>query len=1199
MSGVVKFGMTPLARSAARAQTTALVVLLTTAPAFAQTACEDAAVLQPEGCARANADVVVTMPVGENTERVGTGPGAGFADLGFSISIDNDTVAGAPAPRDDSRPTDIAAADARVDLRYDGLSARRLLNVSTDDLRAAFQAGEPITFRTSMNYPAYVTRAEVLVIDRTRRGAPVLTRLPVDPNGQVRWAMPADGPRELSYVLRVYDAAGRYDETQALQLTRTDRAFPPHETTGGPIVAAGEGEDRTRLRNIPVRGGTITVFGDAVGQGQAVTVMGEAVPVDPSGAFVISRILPPGDHVVTVDAGGNRLVRDVNIPSQEWFYIGIGDVTFGNRFTDDLAEADPDFEQYYTDGRLAYYVKGQLANGVTVTSSLDTGDGPIDEMFSRLDEKDPRRILDRLDPEDLYPTYGDDSSAFDDTPTSGRFYVKVERDGSSLTWGDFKAGVTGADLLSNTRALYGAELRYVTPGVTADGDPRANVTLYAAQPETLPQRDILRGTGGSVYFLTRQDINGASETITVQTVDPVTGRIVGSQMLTVGVDYDIDYIQGVITLNRPLNSSANGSQLITNSGSAGQYDINLVAQYEYTPTAGSLDGASVGGRIEVRPTDDLTFGITAMQDDSGTGDQTMAGADVRLDLGELSYIEGEVAQTDGPGFGRSISTDGGMTIDTQAATDNPRALAYRLEGQFDLTEMGLGVPGDVGFYYERQDAGFSTLTEDITADQTLIGGTANIALTDRLELGIAAENFDSDDGDAQATGEVSLAYAINPLWTIEGAVGYIDQTTIGQPEETGKNTNIGLRLTYQRSEDWSVYTFGQVTVDSSGGLGDNDRAGVGFDAQLTSKVAVGAEVSGGEQGAGGALELRYAPTADNEIYLGYSLDPTRTGAGYDLVGRDGGTVVWGARYRQSERLSTYYEDNWDLFGDRRSLTRAYGVTYTPDAKWTFSGGVETGEVRDAINGNFDRDAYSFGAAFNDGDAQLARARLEYSTADGMNPEDDRDTWALAGGYEYKVNDDWRFLANLDSLYSVSDQSSFYDGEYVEASIGYAYRPVLNDRFNLLMRYTYLLDLPGVDQVTVDGSTEGDQQKSHVISIDGNYDLSPKLTVGAKYGYRSSQVAARGTDSFDDSTAHLGILRFDWHVVHKWDVLTEARILRTEEIDLTELGALAAIYRQVGNNAKIGLGYEWGRVSDDMTDFDYDGQGVFLNLVASF
>lgn len=1176
---------------------TAVALVLAAGASSAQDRCAEALVPQPEGCARENAEIVVTMPTGENAELVDTLPGAGFGTTGFSISIDGETVAGAPAPADPRRPADIAADAAEIDVRFDGLDRRRFLNVSTTDLRAAYRAGETVTFRTSANYPVFIDRAEIRIIDPNRRGRPTVAVLPAAPNGEVAWAMPAEGPGDLAYVLRVYDAAGRFDETQPLDLARTTRSFETHATTGE-VIAAGEGEDRTRIRNIPLRGGLITASGSGAAPGGTVTVMGEPVPVDASGRFVTSRILPAGDHVVTVDVNGRRIVRDVTIPASEWFYVGIADLTFGRRIEDQLAEADPDFERFYAEGRLAGYAKGTTDRGYTITFSADTGNGDIEDIFRRLDDKDPRKVLERLDPEDGYPTFGDDSSAFDDAPTSGRVYLRVERDASRFTWGDFKADLGTTELLATSRALYGAELRYATPQVTEGGDARARVTLYAAQPDTLPQRDILRGTGGSVYFLSRQDINGASETITVEVVDPDSGRIVESRLLSPGVDYEIDYIQGVLILAAPLSSSGAGGRIIS-EGTAGDYDINIVAQYEYTPTTGDLDGASVGGRVEAWATDTLRLGVTATTDETGAADQQAVGADLRWELGETSYIEVEIAETQGPGFGRSISTDGGLTITGDGPADGGRASAYRFDSRLDLMELGLALPGTVQLYYEGKEAGFSTLTEDIAEDQVVYGITADIDLSPRLRFGVDAERFEEDGGTDRTETEIRLAYDIDDRLTVTGAVGQIDQTSPGEPDETGERIDAAVRLDFRQSEDLAYHLFGQVTLDETGGLGRNDRLGAGIDARLSEKLRVEAEVSDGSQGPGARARLSYAPTADNEIYLGYTLDPTRTSAGYDLVGSDDGTIVLGGRYRYSDSLTTFAENTWDLFGTRRSLTEGYGVSYTPNARWTFSGGLETGEVRDDVNGDFDRQAYSLGVAYAVEDAVAARLRLEYRTEDGEGLSQDRDTWALTAGYQYRFNDDWRLVANVDALYSESDESSFLDGEYLEASVGYAYRPVMNERLNLLARYTYLRDLPGADQVTADGSTDGPLQISHVVSIDGDYDLTPKLTLGAKYGFRSSQIADRGTEDFTDSNAHLGILRLDWHVVHKWDAMGELRGLVGVEDDTTQTGALFGLYRHIGNNAKIGIGYEWGRVSDDLTELDYDGQGVFLNIIGKF
>ncbi len=148
-------------------------------------------------------------------------------------------------------------------------------------------------------------------------------------------------------------------------------------------------------------------------------------------------------------------------------------------------------------------------------------------------------------------------------------------------------------------------------------------------------------------------------------------------------------------------------------------------------------------------------------------------------------------------------------------------------------------------------------------------------------------------------------------------------------------------------------------------------------------------------------------------------------------------------------------------------------------------------------------------------------------------------------------------------------------------------------------YTFLNDLPGEDQVDANGDEDGPLQRSHVLSFNASYDVTDRLTFGGKLGYRKSEVADRGTDDFTDNTATLAIARLDWHVIHKWDVMAEGRFLHTLETGTDETGALLGVYRHVGNNAKIGLGYELGGVSDDLTDLSYDNQGVFLNIIAKF
>lgn len=191
------------------------------------------------------------------------------------------------------------------------------------------------------------------------------------------------------------------------------------------------------------------------------------------------------------------------------------------------------------------------------------------------------------------------------------------------------------------------------------------------------------------------------------------------------------------------------------------------------------------------------------------------------------------------------------------------------------------------------------------------------------------------------------------------------------------------------------------------------------------------------------------------------------------------------------------------------------------------------------------------------------------------------------------------LANLDALVSESAEGDFRDGRYVRASVGYAYRPVDNERLNLLFRYTYLNDLPGEDQVNANGAVDGPLQISNIFSVNAGYDLSPALTIGGKLGYRHSQVAPRGTTVFTDNTAALAVARAEWHVVNNWDVMGEARLMHTVESGTLETGAVAGVYRHLGEHVKLGVGVEWGSVSDELADLEYSGQGLFLNIIAKY
>ncbi|MEQ6204567.1 hypothetical protein ABMC88_16120, partial [Sulfitobacter sp. HNIBRBA2951] len=313
---------------------------------------------------------------------------------GFSISIGGKTVSGDPRLSTTKARKDRVLERAKLQVKFDGLEVKPRLTAIVTNARAP-RAGEVLNVQSQMNYPAYVTSGEIRVIDTAARGGPkMLAKAPIAPNGTASLRLPEGDNLVMTY--RVYDAKGRFDETQPLPL----RPAVVGETTDIDAPPPELGVDAAGIRRIPVYGGAVTVSGTDVRKGAVVNTLGETIRPDPSGAFVLQRILPAGDQAVAVrvtGAGENSYVeRDINIPHAEWFYTGIVDLTYGRRLEGGVDAAGQEFDRTFSYGRLAGYAKGKTQNGWILTGSVDTGEEELSDLFRNLDEKDPQNVLLRL-----------------------------------------------------------------------------------------------------------------------------------------------------------------------------------------------------------------------------------------------------------------------------------------------------------------------------------------------------------------------------------------------------------------------------------------------------------------------------------------------------------------------------------------------------------------------------------------------------------------------------------------------------------------------------------------------------------------------------------------------------------------------------------------------------------------------------------
>ena len=1240
----------------------------------------------------------------------------GRSSLPFSISVDGQTLAGdtAQTEADRQRCVDVALDRADIQVKYDPLNVAPALNVWA--VPALAKRGQPVTWRTYSNYAWWLKTAEIRVFARgqTTDAAP-LAIVPVEVGGDAQWTPPPGASQDLGYLLRVYDGKGRFDETALKGLSLLDRADAHLQDRADRDNLSGYGESSLKVKNIAASGGSVTISGERVQPGETVTAMGVTVPVDEHGKFVFRQILPAGPHkvVVAVTEPDGRIAsfeRNLSIADKDWFYVAVADLTAGKGRTSGPAPIVTTDTEHYDkkatfDGRLAFYLKGKILGKYLLTASADTREQPIKNLFSNFDSKDPAYLLRRIDPNRYYPVYGDDSTSVDDAPTQGKFFVRVEHDSAHIMWGDFQTAWTGTELTQYSRGLYGADLVWNSKATTEHGERRATLEAFAAEPGTLQSREEFRGTGGSLFYLRRQDVTQGSERLWAEVRGKDSGVVLSRTLLAPSQDYEINYLQGRVTLTSPLPLVADSSGLVQTSSLNGD-PVYLVATYEYVPGLARVQGSTLGARATFWANDHARLGATYYHQGDGGVNQDLQGLDVLLRYKPGTWLKAEAARSDGVGVAALTSISGGFDF-TQNQSPNIAANAYRVDAAADLSELSGALRGRITAYAQQRERGFSGPGLATPGGESLkqAGVAAVVPLSKRAELAVKSDALTSPSlrNDSE---ELALRVKLNAEWGVSAGVrrdnhdnrplaggGLVDASPLlsrngsrtdaivrvdyrplaalqdptavptGAPTAnatepayltsggiatfdaagpagslvpaalsgTGGVVNLvsdptaaagiaAARLEGLSYKPWNVYGYAQQTLSRSGSRNSNDRGGVGGGWQVSSRLRLGAEASGGDGGWGGKLAADYSLDDRSNLYLTYAREteaPDQSYAGRQAV------LTAGGRTRLSEQLSLFAESRQASGEGPHSLTHGFGVDFAPAQHWTTGVRLETGRVSDRLAGDLRRDAVSLNLGYRDGPLKLLTA-IEYrddqttslgsvgGTCDSsalptLNPcvsaggQTRRHTVLFKSSGQYQLDPAWRLLGVLNLSRSSSSQGAFYDGDYTEAVLGAAYRPVDNDRWNTLFKYTYFYNLPSSGQVGSFSNSRLDfTQRSHVLNVDTIYDLTKWLSVGAKYGLRVGELRdSRVGGPWFDSRAQLFVVRGDLHFVREWDAVLEFRRLSVTQAQDARSGVLAALYRHLGDNGKIGVGYNFTDFSDDLTNLDYRSRGVFINAIAEF
>lgn len=1085
---------------------------------------------------------------------------------------------------------------------------------------------KPVRFTAYNNYSAFIDHAEVLLFraSDTDLVAPIASiDLPVaavshaDWDGSLPAGLQARAGDELVYVVRAHGKDGSFDETypRRLQLVKpeeaergeqllrnalersTGQAMSVDQAQARSAIDSVFGENSLRVQNIPIHGSRIRIQGRNLPQDGAIAINGRSHPVDMEGKLVAEYLVPVGRHgfgITVQNPGAATPVRErleIDVSGRYLFAVALADVTVsGNHVSGSVQPlaGDERFEKdLVIDGRLAFYLKGKIQGKYLVTAQADTQEREVRNLFNGFWDADPQDIFRRLDPDAYYPVYGDDSTTYRDVDTQGRLYVRVDWDKSQALWGNFNTGITGTEYGQYSRALYGGALSWRSRRSTSLGEPGSEIKAFGSKAQTVPGHSEFLGTGGSLYYLKHTDVLPGSERVVLEVRDPTTGRVEQRVPLQPGADYEIDELQGRIILSQSLSIVGRDQvrRLTRDTPLDGLLNVLLV-DYEYVPQGFDPDEIAAGARGKHWLGDHVAVGATYVDENRAGEDYSLRGADLTLQAGRGTYLKLEHSRTRATVAPIFISDNGGLSFVQSNPQGAREGSASAAEARANFKELGwTALDWSAGAWWRDVDAGYSIARFDIGQDIREYGAEVlgqfapNINVYGRYSR---AERGSESLTQAQLTGE----WRISDASTFSAELRRVQERRIGG-DAIGALAALQYKHRFGTALD--VYGTAQFTLDDDGGAyADNDAFTLGAKYLFGELSSVGAEVTTGDRGDSALVNAEYRLTPEHSIYGSYTYSTDRSA--YDPLfnaRRQNGWTL-GQRWRLSNQVNLFNESQYLKNPSQDGIAHTFGMDFYPAAGWNLGFTLQKAELDNALGG-VNRSAVSVNGGLSRNDT-VWQSKLEWRRDTGA---EDRRQWVATNHLTHKFDESLRIAARLNYSDTQDRVVSAAGAKFIEGNAGFAWRPWDSTRWALLGRYTYLYDVSALPQVGE--SVAFYDQRSQVLALEGVYNPSSRWEFAAKLARREGEVRmGRLQGQWADSAATFAAGQVRYELGDVWHALAEARWLGVANGG-SRSGALLGVDRDIGRNFRIGAGYSFADFSDDLTNFDYDHRGWFLNF----
>nr|WP_043582903.1 DUF11 domain-containing protein [Geminisphaera colitermitum] len=630
-------------------------------------------------------------------------------------------------------------------------------------------------------------------------------------------------------------------------------------------------------------------------------------------------------------------------------------------------------------GRAAFYLKGKIKGDALLTIAYDSDK-----------KKDDVELFRDIDPDAYYPVYGDSSVKGYDAQSTGKLYVRIDKNRSWLLLGDYntRSESEARELGDYNRSLNGVRVQHETS--------RFKGGLWASDDSTTQVIGELpaNGTSGPFNFSSGDGVRG-SETVEVLVRDRNQSSVIlKTTVLTRNVDYDFEPFSGRLLLRRPVAS----------------VDSNFNPQsirITYEVDAGGPKFWVYGGDAQIKLFERFEVGGSFARDENPAAPYDLQSANATLRLAAGTYLMVEGARSD------SLLTP----------SDLSRSVGYA--GRVDLRHQSAGTEARV--FFGKTEETFNNPSASLNAGRVEGGAKITRQLAPRTQLigeGIYTEDV-AGSGNLKGV-RADIAYTFENQVRLTTGARYSEETTTpANPGPNAADTPITVRSVRARVDtpvprvpqasvfaeyEQDVVEADQRLVAAGGAYQVSTKTRLYARQEFISSLGSDFELNTSQQNNRTLIGVETEYLKDASFYNEYRVADAVDGG--QAEASTGLRNLWNVA--DGLRLNTTFERVTPFDGDstNESTAATAAFEYTRPADWKATG------------------------------------RIEGRWADSG------DNYLNTFGYARKLNEQWTFLGRSilnTQLYDTADSTDLWQGRLLA---GLAWRQTEKDEWNALFRYEY-------------------------------------------------------------------------------------------------------------------------------------------------